>query len=114
MVVQEETGGAFGGKEDYPSMIATHAALLARKAGRPVRMVYDRHEDLAATTKRHPAVIRHRTGVTRDGLLVAQDIDFVLDAGAYTTLSPVVLSRGGIHATGPYRCPNVRVQARRP
>ncbi len=112
VVVQEETGGAFGGKEDYPSMIATHAALLARKAGRPVRMVYDRHEDLAATTKRHPAVIRHRTGVTRDGLLVAQDIDFVLDAGAYTTLSPVVLSRGGIHATGPYRCPNVRVQAR--
>jgi CO/xanthine dehydrogenase Mo-binding subunit len=112
VVIQEETGGAFGGKEDYPSMIATHAALLARKAGRPVRIVYDRHEDLAATTKRHPAVIRHRTGVMRDGTLVAQDIEFVLDAGAYTTLSPVVLSRGGIHATGPYRCPNVRVEAR--
>ena len=61
-------------------MIATHAALLARKAGRPVRIVYDRHEDLAATTKRHPAVIRHRTGVMRDGTLVAQDIEFVLDA----------------------------------
>ena len=56
VVVQEETGGAFGGKEDYPSILAIHAALLARKAGRPVRIAYDRHEDLAATTKRHPSV----------------------------------------------------------
>ena len=112
VVVQEETGGAFGGKEEYPSILAIHASLLARKAGRPVRMVYDRHEDLAATTKRHPSVIRHRTGVTRSGKLVAQDIDVVFDAGAYTTLSPVVLSRGGIHAGGPYACPNVRIRAR--
>jgi CO/xanthine dehydrogenase Mo-binding subunit len=112
VVIQEETGGGFGGKEDYPSLLAIHVALLARKAGRPIRITYDRHEDLAATTKRHPSMIRHRTGVTRDGLLVAQDIDLLLDAGAYTTLSPVVLSRGGIHATGPYRCPNVRVRSR--
>ena len=112
VVIQEETGGAFGGKEDYPSLLAVHASLLARKAGRPVRMVYDRHEDLAATTKRHPSITRHRTGVLRDGTLVAQDIEFVLDAGAYTTVSPVVVSRGGIHSTGPYRCPNVRVRAR--
>lgn len=112
VVVQEETGGGFGGKEEYPSMIAIHAALLARKAGRPVRIVYDRHEDIAATTKRHPSVVRHRTGVTRDGRLVAQDIELVLDAGAYTTLSPVVLSRAGIHAGGPYACPNVRIRAR--
>ena len=62
-VVQAETGGGFGGKEEYPSMLAVHAALLARAAGRPVRMTYDRHEDIAATTKRHPAVVRHRTGV---------------------------------------------------
>jgi CO/xanthine dehydrogenase Mo-binding subunit len=112
VVIQEETGGAFGGKEDYPSVIAVHAALLARKAGRPVRIVYDRHEDLAATTKRHPSIVRHRTGVTRAGILVAQDIEVVLDAGAYTTVSPVVVSRGGIHAGGPYRCPNVRIRAR--
>ncbi|HYO44156.1 MAG TPA: xanthine dehydrogenase family protein molybdopterin-binding subunit [Candidatus Limnocylindrales bacterium] len=112
VVIQEETGGGFGGKEDFPSQLAIHASLLARKAGRPVRMVYDRHEDLAATTKRHPSVVRHRTGVMRDGTLVAQDIEFVLDAGAYTTLSPVVVSRGAIHAGGPYRCPNVRIQAR--
>ena len=93
-------------------MIALHAALLAGKAGRPVRMIYDRHEDLAATTKRHPAIVRHRTGVTRDGRLIAQDIEVVMDGGAYCTLTPVVLSRGAIHAGGPYRCPNVRIRAR--
>ncbi len=112
VVVQAETGGGFGGKEEYPSIIALHAALLARKAGRPVRMIYDRHEDLSATTKRHPAVIHHRTGVTRDGRLVAQEIDVVMDGGAYCTLTPVVLSRGVLHAGGPYRCANVRIKGR--
>ena len=111
-VVAAECGGAFGGKEDYPSMIAGHAALLAVKAERPVKIVYDRHEDMAATTKRHPAVIHHRTGVKRDGRITAMEIDVLMDAGAYVTLSPVVLSRGLLHATGPYRCDNVRVFGR--
>ncbi len=112
VVVQAETGGGFGGKEEYPSIVAVHAALLARKAGRPVRLIYDRHEDLAATTKRHPGVIRHRTGVKHDGTLVFQDIDMLLDGGAYCTLTPVVLSRAAIHAAGAYSCPNVRIRAR--
>ncbi|MEO5940522.1 MAG: xanthine dehydrogenase family protein, partial [Candidatus Limnocylindrales bacterium] len=111
-VVQAETGGGFGGKEEYPSIVALHAALLARKAGKPIRMIYDRHEDLAATTKRHPAIVTHRTGVKADGTLVAQDIEVVMDGGAYCTLTPVVLSRGALHAGGPYRCPNVRIRAR--
>src|ERR1051326_7620928 len=93
-------------------MVALHAALLALKCKRPVRMIYDRHEDIAATTKRHPAVVRHRTGITNDGRLVAQDIEVVMDGGAYCTLTPVVLSRGALHAGGPYRCPNVRIRAR--
>jgi CO/xanthine dehydrogenase Mo-binding subunit len=111
-VVQMETGGGFGGKEEYPSMIAVHAALLARKASVPVKMIYDRAEDMAATTKRHPSRTRLRTAVTRDGRIVAQDIDFVIDGGAYSTLSQVVLSRGAIHAAGPYDVENVRVHAR--
>jgi CO/xanthine dehydrogenase Mo-binding subunit len=111
-VIQAETGGGFGGKEEYPSIIALHAALLALKCGRPVRMIYDRHEDIAATTKRHPAIVRHRTGVKADGTLVAQEIEIVMDGGAYTTLTPVVLSRGALHSGGPYRCPNVRIHAR--
>lgn len=111
-VVQTETGGGFGGKEEYPSMIAAHAALLALKSGKPVKMIYDRAEDMAATTKRHPSRTRHRTGLTRDGKLIAMDIDFTIDGGAYETLSPVVLSRGTIHAAGPYLCSNVRVRSR--
>jgi CO/xanthine dehydrogenase Mo-binding subunit len=111
-VVQTETGGGFGGKEEYPSMIACHAALLARKAGRPVKLVYDRVEDMIATTKRHPAIVRHRTGVTRSGRLTAMDVDVLLDGGAYATLSAVVLSRGVIHASGPYRCDHVRIRGR--
>ncbi len=111
-VIQAETGGGFGGKEEYPSMIALHASLLARRTGRAVRMIYDRHEDLSATTKRHPAVVHHRTGLTRDGRIVAQDIDLVLDGGAYATLTPVVLSRATIHAGGPYDVANVRIRSR--
>jgi len=111
-VIQTETGGGFGGKEEYPSMIAGHAALLALKARRPVKLVYDRAEDMLATTKRHPAVVRHRTGITRAGRLTAVDIDVVLDGGAYATLSGVVLSRGLIHATGPYRCDHIRVRGK--
>jgi CO/xanthine dehydrogenase Mo-binding subunit len=111
-VIQAETGGGFGGKEEYPSIIAAHASLLALKSGRPVKLVYDRVEDMEATTKRHPAIVRTRVGVTRQGRLTAIDVDVVLDGGAYMTLSPVVLSRGVIHATGPYRCDNVRVAGR--
>jgi CO/xanthine dehydrogenase Mo-binding subunit len=111
-VVQTETGGGFGGKEEYPSTIACHAALLARKSRRPVKLIYDRVEDMQATTKRHPGMIRHRTGVARDGRLLAMDVEVVLDGGAYATLSGVVLSRGLLHASGPYRCDHVRIRGR--
>jgi CO/xanthine dehydrogenase Mo-binding subunit len=111
-VIQTETGGGFGGKEEYPSMIAGHAALLALKSGRPVKIVYDRVEDMVATTKRHPSIVRHRTGLARDGRIVAMDVDVLLDGGAYSTLSAVVLSRGCIHAAGPYRCEHTRIRGR--
>src|SRR5581483_6959179 len=111
-VVQTETGGGFGGKEEYPSMIACHAALVAIKAQRPVKLVYDRVEDMLATTKRHPSIVRHRTGVKRDGTLTAMDVEVILDGGAYATLSAVVLSRGVIHAAGPYRCGHIRIRGR--
>jgi len=112
-VVQTTTGGGFGGKEEYPSLLAAHAGLLSWKAGgAPVKMVYDRAEDLAATTKRHPSRTHVRAGFKADGTMVGLDMDFVLDGGAYMTLTPVVLSRGVIHAAGPYRCPNTRVRGR--
>ncbi|MBV8477979.1 MAG: xanthine dehydrogenase family protein [Acidobacteria bacterium] len=111
-VVQVETGGAFGGKEDYPSMIAGHAALLAIKTRKAVKIIYDRLEDMAATSKRHPSRTRHRTAVSKDGKILGGTIDFTIDGGAYTTLSPVVLSRGAIHAGGPYYWPSVRITAK--
>ncbi len=110
-VIQTETGGGFGGKEEYPSLIAGHAALLAWKTGKPVKIIYDRAEDMVATTKRHPSRTRHRTAVAKDGKLSAMEIEFVIDGGAYCTLSPVVLSRGTIHSAGPYSCPNVRIRS---
>ncbi len=111
-VVQMETGGAFGGKEEYPSMIAAHAVLLAIKSGKPVKLVYDRMEDMAATTKRHPSRTRHRTAVSKEGKILGGEIEFTIDGGAYLTLSPVVLSRGLIHAGGPYYWPTVRIRAK--
>ena len=110
-VIQTETGGAFGGKEDYPSLLAGHAALLALKSGRPVKMIYDRAEDMAATTKRHPSRVRHRTAVSKEGKLLACDIQIVIDGGAYATLSATVCSRATIHAAGPYQWPAVRVHS---
>jgi CO/xanthine dehydrogenase Mo-binding subunit len=111
-VIQTETGGAFGGKEDFPSVIGAHAALLAMKSGHPVKIIYDRAEDMAATTKRHPSRTRHRTAVSKDGKLLGGTIEVAIDGGAYATLSPVVLSRATIHAPGPYKWPHIRVRSK--
>ena len=110
-IVQAVTGGGFGGKEDAPSAPAAHAALLAVATGRPVRLLFSREEDMAVMSKRHPARVRCRTAATRDGRLVAAEVDYLLDGGAYATLSPVVLFRGAVHACGPYRLPHARVRA---
>lgn len=110
LVTQAVTGGGFGGKEEYPSVIALHAALLAKKSGRPVRLIYDRAEDIEATTKRHPCQVEIVSGSDADGTLRAVKMRVVMDAGAYVTLTPVVLSRGVLHAAGAYRWPNVRIE----
>jgi len=113
VVRQSPTGGAFGGKEDYPSIMALQTAVLARECGHPVSMIYDRHEDIAVTTKRHPAVVHHRTGVDpKTGKLVAADIDVIIDAGAFATMSPVVLLRAILHAVGAYAMPIARIRGR--
>ncbi len=109
-ITQAVTGGGFGGKEEYPSLIALHAALLAKKSGRPVRLIYDRVEDFEATTKRHPSICDVVTGCDRRGRLSALSFRAVFDAGAYVTLTPVVLSRGVLHAGGAYRWRDVRIE----
>jgi CO/xanthine dehydrogenase Mo-binding subunit len=111
-VVQTATGGAFGGKEDVPSQVASLAALLAWKARRAVKLVYDREEDVLTTSKRHPSVVRYKSGAKKDGTLTAIEVDFVYNAGAYQTLSSAVLWRGLLTAAGPYRVPNVGIDGR--
>ncbi|MEF8797858.1 MAG: xanthine dehydrogenase family protein molybdopterin-binding subunit [Candidatus Bipolaricaulota bacterium] len=111
-VVQLETGGAFGGKEDIPSQVGVLAALLAHKSGKPVKLTYDRPEDIASTSKRHPSVVRYRTAADEKGDLLGIEVEVFLDAGAYQTLSEAVLFRSLVHTAGPYSIPNVRVVAR--
>lgn len=111
-VVQTTTGGAFGGKEEYPSLMAGHAALAALKTGHPVRLVYDRAEDIEASTKRHPARFRYRTALDAGNRVVGMDVDVCLNGGAYAGLSAVVLQRAMFAATGVYRVDNVRIRGR--
>ena len=87
-------------------LIISHEVRSSRK------IIYDRMEDMAATTKRHPSRTRHRTAVSKDGKILGGEIEFVIDGGAYVTLSPVVLSRATIHAGGAYYWPNVRITAK--
>jgi len=100
-------GGGFGGKEDIMGQI--HAALLAWATGRPVKILYDRAESMLAHPKRHAAVIRIKTGATRDGTLTAVQAELIGDAGAYASLSTKVLARATTHATGPYQVPHAKI-----
>lgn len=111
-IIQSPTGGAFGGKEDYPSLIAGHAALLAVKSGHPVAIFFNREEDVKFTTKRHPSFQQSRAFVDENGKLLGLDLEIYLDGGAYCTLSQVVLARAALTATGCYYVPNVRIHAK--
>jgi CO/xanthine dehydrogenase Mo-binding subunit len=111
-VIQTPTGGAFGGKEDLPSEMAAKAALLALATGRPVRLLLERREDIAITSKRHPFIIHGRLGATAEGRFTAIEIFQDADAGAYATLSPPVLFRSAMQGAGPYAIPNVHIEAR--
>lgn len=110
-ITQAVTGGGFGGKEEYPSVIALHAALLAKKSGKRVRMIYGRTEDIEATTKRHPTACEITTGCDKDGTFRALKMRVLMDGGAYVTLTPVVLSRGSLHAAGAYKWDDVRIES---
>ena len=111
-VVQLPTGGAFGGKEEYPSLPGAHAALCAVKSGKPVKLVFDRKEDIACTTKRHPSSIKIRSWMDGNGRILSRDIAARIDAGAYSGLSSVVLQRLSFAACGAYDVPDLRVDAR--
>ncbi|RWE75377.1 MAG: aldehyde oxidase, partial [Mesorhizobium sp.] len=109
-VVTSPTGGAFGGKDELTVQPAL--ALLALRTGRPVRLQLDRAESVLAGAKRNAMNIRMRTACDADGLLLAQWVDVISDAGAYASLGPAVLETALEHACGPYVVRNVRTSGR--
>ncbi|MFA5006759.1 MAG: xanthine dehydrogenase family protein molybdopterin-binding subunit [Candidatus Izemoplasmatales bacterium] len=109
-VIQAETGGAFGGKEEFPSLTGAQVAVAVRKTGRPVSLLYERTEDVETTTKRHPSTIELTAALDCDDRVVGLMATVAIDAGAYLGLSGVVLSRALIAATGAYTVPHLRVE----
>ncbi|BFN38167.1 xanthine dehydrogenase family protein molybdopterin-binding subunit [Fidelibacter multiformis] len=111
-VIQTTTGGAFGGKEEFPSLTACHTAIAALATKHPVILIYDRDEDIICSTKRHPAIIRYKAGLDDNNRVTVLDMDLLYDAGAYTGLSPVVLQRGIFSATNVYNFHHLKVRGR--
>lgn len=109
-VLHPMMGGAFGGKEDLN--VQPLLALVTWHTGRPCRMMYDREESISAGVKRHPFQVSFRIAATSEGDLVSADVDFVADAGAYTTLSPAVVGLAAEHACGPYAFAGTRIRGR--
>lgn len=105
-VIGQLMGGGFGGKEDIAGQI--HAALLANATGRPVKLLYDRHESLLAHPKRHATQIRLKMGAKRDGGLTAIETELYGDTGAYASLGEKVMTRATTHSAGPYEVPHCR------
>ena len=111
VVIQSPTGGAFGGKEDIPSELAARATVAAMHLQRPVKMIYNRHDDVQLTSKRHPFQMHYKVGVSEDGKLLAAEIKLEESSGAYATLSSVVSYRSTMQAMGPYVIPNIKVNS---
>ncbi|MFV0465511.1 MAG: xanthine dehydrogenase family protein molybdopterin-binding subunit [Lachnospiraceae bacterium] len=107
-IVQTTTGGGFGGKEDYPSLIGCQVAVAAKKAGSPVQLILNRREDMGTTPKRHPAVMTYKASI-KNGYVTGMEVEVLLDAGAYAGLSSVVLQRSLIAAIGVYCIENLHI-----
>ena len=110
-IIQDVTGGGFGGKEAFPSMLACQTAVAAKKANKPIKVIFDRREDMEFTSKRHPSISTYKVAI-KNGKITGMDIEVIFNSGAYTTLSPVVLQRGLICANGVYSIDNLRVCGR--
>ena len=107
-VVQMTTGGGFGGKDDITTEIL--AGLAALKTGRPVKVKFTREESMrGAATKRHPMTIKARLGASREGKLLALEGEIYADTGAYVSLGVYVVKKAGLHLSGPYYIPNIKV-----
>ena len=107
-IVQNHIGGSFGGKDEVISSMAARAAVLALKTNRPVKLKNTREESIIESYKRHPYNMRYKVGATKEGKLLAMEIEAIADSGAYACQTPFVTWRSVVQATGPYEIPNVK------
>lgn len=107
-VINEPMGGGFGGKDEITTQI--HLALLAYHTKRPVKMEISREESIVFSWKRHPMILRYKTGVKKDGTLVANEVYIYADTGAYASLGGPVVNLAVEHSCGPYRIPNTYIE----
>ncbi|KRE99391.1 aldehyde oxidase [Paenibacillus sp. Soil766] len=105
-VIQSPTGGGFGGKEDFPSMMACHVGLAAKVVKKPVMLLLERAEDFEVTTKRHPAKFKYRTALDENGNILCMNVELFLDGGANAGLTSVVLQRALLNSAGVYQIPH--------
>jgi len=108
-IIRATTGGAFGGKDDVT--VEIHIGLLAKATRRPVRLVLDREESFLSQSKRHAIEIWTRWGARSDGKLCAMEGDVWGDKGPYAGLGAFVIKKCGLHLSGPYYIPNIRVDS---
>lgn len=108
VVMQTTTGGAFGGKEHFPDVLCGPLLLAAHVMKKGVRMFFDREEDIENSVKRHPSKVVFKTGLDKDGNIIAMDSTVCYNVGGYLASSFVVLQRGCFHITGCYSFPNIR------
>jgi CO/xanthine dehydrogenase Mo-binding subunit len=106
-VIATEVGGGFGGKNEIS--FEPVICLLAAKTGKPVKLVYTREEEFCASTVRHPYIMKYKTGIKKDGTLVARQIEIISDSGPYVTWGESTLTKAVIHAAGPYRIPYTKI-----
>jgi nicotinate dehydrogenase large molybdopterin subunit len=108
-ILNPAVGGAFGGREDITLQI--HLALATRLLKKPIKSIYDREESFLAHSKRHAFVMKYKTGASKEGKLLATEVEIIGDTGAYASWVCNIVRKGGVHATGPYEIPNVKVDA---
>ncbi|MEM4189731.1 MAG: xanthine dehydrogenase family protein molybdopterin-binding subunit [Candidatus Caldarchaeum sp.] len=108
-IIQPAVGGAFGGKDDMGPIVSAQAALAAWCMKKPVFLHYSREESFTSHCKRDPAIIRYRSGASKDGVLKFVDAEVFFDSGAYANRGPYTLWRAVVHASGPYRVPHVNI-----
>lgn len=106
-IINTNIGGAFGGREDISIQI--HLALASLTLKRPIKIIIDREESFLSHSKRHPMVMKYKTGADKDGYLKAMEAEIIGDSGAHASWATNVLRKAGVHATGPYHIPNVKV-----